>query len=232
MSWIAVAILGGAAIGGGASLLASKAQGEAIEEAAATGERSTAEAIEEQRRQFDLLLGLQAPFTAAGTEALPQLSELAAGRGEPIQVTDLPTFGIQQEEGERGINRALAGRGIFGSRAGVGELSDFNRRLLAEETGRESERRFGRLLDLVNIGRGTATTSGSAAQTTGTNISNLITSGGQQQAGLQQLAGQNRASTFANLGQLPLQTLTTLGQFGQGPFGGGPRLGGDPRRNQ
>jgi len=201
----------GAAIGAGigGSLDAGEAQEKGIERAAGITAASTREAIAAEERKLERLIELQEPFRETGVGALPQLAEMARGGGEPINVEDLPTFEIQQRENEQAINRALAGRGIFGSRAGVDALGRSTERLIAEETGRESDRRFGRLLDLVNIGRGAATTQ--SAGVSSSNVPELITSGGGTLAELQALKGQSRASTFANIGALPLQALQIPG---------------------
>ena len=76
MSWSAV-ITGAAALGVGA--LSSRGASDA---AAAQGQSSEA-AIEEQRRQFDLLLSLTAPQRQFGNEAINELSRLFGFSTEP-----------------------------------------------------------------------------------------------------------------------------------------------------
>lgn len=199
------AILGGAAIGGIGSVIAGKSQQEGIEGASDATLQGTRESIASQERQLERLIELQEPFREAGITALPQLSEFA---GQDI--TETPAYQLQQEEGEEAINRAAAARGGFGGSSTVERLGEFNRRLMASET----DKQFGRLLNLVDIGRGAATTQGSAGMQTGANIGATTMQGAGNLANLSLMGGQSRASTYSNLGALPLQTLGSLSQAG------------------
>jgi hypothetical protein len=205
MSWVAAAIVGGAVIGGAASTMGADKQAEGIESSARIQSESGDRAIASQEKQFERLIELQEPFRTAGVESLPQL--LSMSRAD---ITKSPQFKLQQDEGEEGIDRAAAARGGFGNTATVERLGEFNRRLLSSE----SDKQYGRLLDLVNIGRGAATTQGAAGQTTGTNISNIGTATGTNLANLEVLGAQNRASTYANIGNLPGQTTNALNKAG------------------
>lgn len=116
-----------------------------------------------------------------------------------------PMYTWQQEQGERAINRALAARGLYNSSAALNQLSDFNRALGAEE----SERQYGRLMDLTNIGRGAATQSGAAAANTGNALAGLYQAQGNALAQGQLAAGQARGSMYANLGAMPMNLYNT-----------------------
>ena len=193
------------------SVLGSKAQSEGIQAASATSSQASSSAIASQERMLNQMLGLQEPFRQAGVGALPGLQSMSRENLEPRDVKLSELYRLQQEEGEKSINRAAAGRGGFGSTATVERLSDFNRMLLAEEVERDyarqertSDRQYGRLLDLVNVGRGAATTQGSAGISTGQGIANTQMQGGNTLADLQSLQGSQRASTYANLAALPI----------------------------
>ena len=194
------------------SVLGAKSQSEGIQAASATSAQASSAAIKSQERMLNQMLGLQEPFRQAGVGALPGLQSMSRENLEPRDVKLSELYRLQQEEGEKSINRAAAGRGGFGSTATVERLSDFNRMLLAEEVERDyarqertSDRQYGRLLDLVNVGRGAATTQGSAGISTGQGIANTQMQGGNTLADLQSLQGSQRASTYANLGALPMQ---------------------------
>ena len=106
-----------------------------------------------------------------------------------------PLFKLQQEQGESAINRSLAARGLFNSGAAIRSLSDFNRNLLAEE----SQRQYGRLADIVNLGSGAAAGGAASAQNTGNTLASAYQNLGQ---GLQQAAyqgGQARAGMYQNM---------------------------------
>lgn len=205
MSGIATAIIGGAVIGGVASTMGSKEQAKGIESAAATEAQSSAAAIESEERQLERLIELQEPFRQAGVEQLPRLTDMAQE-----DITKTPQFLLQQEEGEEAINRAAAARGGFGGTPTVERLGEFNRRLLASE----SDKQYGRLLDLVNVGRGAATTQGSAALSTGAGVAGTQMQTGARMAELDVLGAQNRGSTYANVGNIPSQTISSLVQAG------------------
>jgi hypothetical protein len=194
--------------------MGSKEQAGGIESAANTQAAASAASIASQEKMFDRSIELQEPFRQAGMEALPSLSALSRG-----DITKTPQFLLQQQEGTEAIDKAAAARGGFGSTSTVRSIGEFNRRLL----GSESDKQYGRLLDLVNIGRGAATNQGSAAMATGAGISQTQSQAGTNLANLQFSGAQNRASTYANLGSIPSQTISSLanaGVFNQQPAPG------------
>ena len=83
MAWIAAAIGAGGSIWGGA-LGASGARS-----AASAQSRAQQAAIEEQRRQFNVALGLQQPYAVTGTGALGQLARLYGLPYQSYQAPDL-----------------------------------------------------------------------------------------------------------------------------------------------
>lgn len=205
MTWVAVAIVGGAVIGGAASTMGAKKQAEGMEQAADTSLQATRETIASQEKAQRQLINLQKPFRQAGVSALKDLKRYSMGN-----IAGTQQFRVQQMEGEKAINRAAAARGGFGSTATVERLGEFNRRLL----GSESDKQYGRLLDLVNIGRGAATQTGAGVSSTSANIGSAIGAGGSTMAELAMLQGQSRGSAYASLGQLPGQTVTSLANAG------------------
>lgn len=70
------AILGSAALGAGASVLSSNAASKAQQQSANASQQAANAATEEQRRQYDLSRGDNAPWLQAGQGALSQLSQL------------------------------------------------------------------------------------------------------------------------------------------------------------
>ncbi len=84
------AILGGAILGGGASLLAGGAQSDAAGNASSLVAQATQDAIAEQRRQFDLAYGDLEPYRNVGQNALGQYAALwGIGTSDP---NDNPEF--------------------------------------------------------------------------------------------------------------------------------------------
>ena len=128
----------------------------------------------------------------------------------PEQIKLSPLYQLQREEGEEAINRAAAARGGFGSTPTVERLGEFNRRLLANEAQRmtddarmargeqrlerefdvrESGKQYQKLLDIVNIGRGAATTSGAATTAAGGQIASLESLGGARESAIRSQMG-------------------------------------------
>ncbi len=84
MSWSAVIIGGGALLGG---IISSQGSGDAADAAS----RGSREAIEEQRRQFNLMLQLLAPGQQFGEQAINELSRLFGFDTAPQETNELLT---------------------------------------------------------------------------------------------------------------------------------------------
>lgn len=197
MSGIATAIVGSAVVGGiaqsSAASKASKAQGAASEAG-----------IEEQRRQFDAVQKLLAPYVETGAEAVGGQRALL-GLGGPEEqaaaieaIKQSPQFQTLTQQGEEAIlQNASATGGLRGGNVQK-TLSQFQPQLLSQLI----ESQFGRLGQVAGLGQASAAGTGAAAQTTGTNIANLLGQQGQAQAG----AALARGQAFGDIGQ-------SVGQF-------------------
>jgi hypothetical protein len=132
----------------------------------------------------------------------------------------------QQRQGEEAINRAMAARGLYGSRAAVNTLSDFNQSLTASDEARQYQRRvdeynralgeynidYGRAMDEYNtsynreanlaaMGMGATGQTVSAGQQAGAGLANLYQQSGNAQAQGYLGAGQASSNMWNNLGQ-------------------------------
>lgn len=204
----------GAAIGAGigGSIGGANIAGEAAEQAAATQAAGIDRATEIQLQLAEQRREDFAPFQELGTGKIQDLLNIVSGTAD---IQETPGFRFRQEESQRAIDRAAAAGGHFGSSGALTTLA----REASRTAGEEQERQFGRLLDLVNIGRGATTTAGAQAGQSATNLANLATGRGQTVAGGQLAAGEQRASTFSNLGALPLQALTAFPNLLNQPTG-------------
>jgi hypothetical protein len=111
MSWAAVAI-GGASLASG--FLGSQASGDA----ARASKQASQAGIDEQRRQFDIIMGLQRPDSVTGTGALNNLARLY---GLPYQNAQSPYpqgSGLTPRQGQSSGSNAAGG--LLGSAAGFG----------------------------------------------------------------------------------------------------------------
>jgi hypothetical protein len=161
--------------------------GRGISSRLAEKERRAAE-IEDLEREIESFRGLEG-LKAEGLSPLEQ---------------------IQQQEGERAIQRAQAARGQFFSGAGLEQLGRFNERLLAES----GQRKFGRLQTLAGLSP--AGGGGQYAQSLGQNLANLQLTGAQAGAQALQAASQARAGFAAGQENKLMGLAGLVGSF----FGG------------
>lgn len=214
-----LALLGGSIAGG---LLSSSAQKSAASTASAAQIQAAQLATEEQRRQFDTVQELLKPYVEAGTSALGQQLALAGVSGPEAQraaITALeqgPQFQELVEQGEEAIlQQAAATGGLRGGNV-QGALAQFRPQMLASLI----EQQYGRLGGLTATGQASAAGQATAAQTMGTNISNLLQQQGAASAGAALARGQATANMWGDItgtiGQIA--GMSKGGVFGQGVF--------------
>lgn len=185
MSWGIVASVGGAIVGGMISA-------DGTEDAAETNAGATREGIAEQRRQFDTVLQLLAPYRDAGPNALTAYQNLSGLNGAGPQQAGINglTGGAEYKslvkQGENAIlQNASATGGLRGGNV-QGALGNFRSNLLSSLI----DRQLGRYSGLTQLGQNSAAGTASAALTTGQGIASQIQAGGAAQAGFG-LAGTN-----------------------------------------
>jgi hypothetical protein len=203
------AALAGIAVGG-ATLVSGLAQADAAKSASRTQAGAAEAGIEEQRRQFDAVQKLLAPYVQVGVPALKGLQPFAEA-GAPAFEEQQALLGLRGPQAERAAIDRIRGGETFKALASQGEeallqrasatgglrggniqgaLAQFRPALLSNLI----EQQYGRLGGLADIGRETQTNllktgqssaAGVGAQgiTTGTNISNLLAQQGAARAG-------------------------------------------------
>ena len=189
------------AIGTGAAiLLGSLGAGAAgvigSRQGAKSQERFGMAGIEEQRRQFDTILGLTEPGRQAGNQALNSLASLfipgfeGIAGFDPINAGDaseifrnLPGTQFALDETEKAVGNSFASRGgAFGGNA-IRALGD-------RVSNFASDRVINNLRSIAGFGPGATSTAANAAGSSGANISNLLFGIGNAQAsGAQGAAG-------------------------------------------
>lgn len=215
MTWIAVAVVGGSLVSG---LMSSNAQQSAADTAANAQTQSAQMGIDEQRRQFDKIQALLAPYANAGPGALKSQQDLSGANGPQAQqaaITALqqtPAFTSQLKVGE---NRILANASATGGLRGgntQAALGYFAPQLLAQTINDQ----YARLGGITSIGENAATMTGNAGMQTGQNIAGLYGQQGSAQAGAA-LSGGAAQSRLYNSFTSALGQYTGMG----GTFGGG-----------
>jgi hypothetical protein len=201
------AALAGIAVGG-ATLISGMAQADAAESAAAAQTGAAQAGIEEQRRQFDAVQKLLAPYVSAGQPALEAQQAFLGLRGPEAERAAIErirggeTFQALASQGEEALlQRASATGGLRGGNI-QGALAQFRPALLSNLI----EQQYGRLGGMTALGQQSAAGVGAAGQQTGVNVANLLGQQGAAQAGAE--IAQGRA-----IGAIPAAISGGLGLF-------------------
>lgn len=178
------AALAGIAVGG-ATLISGMAQADAAGDAAAIQAGSAQQGIEEQRRQFDAIQKLLAPYVSAGAPALEAQQAFLGLKGPEAERAAIErikggeTFQALASQGEEALlQRASATGGLRGGNI-QGALAQFRPALLSSLI----DQQYGRLGGMTALGQQSAAGVGAAGQQTGVNVANLLGQQGAAQAG-------------------------------------------------
>lgn len=171
------------------------------ERAAETQAASAQAGIDEQRRQFDAIQKLLAPFVEGGTGAFGAQSNLIGLGGPEAQALAIksletsPEFMALMRQGEESIlANASATGGLRGGNT-QDALGQFRPALLSGLINQQ----FQRLGGLSGMGQASAAGVGAAGQQTGNAISNLLQQQGAATAGGQLARGNLQRENFGNL---------------------------------
>lgn len=188
MSWVAAAVAGASLVG---SYVSSKNQKKAAASASDAQTQAAELGIEEQRRQFDQIQQLLAPFVTAGTGAIAGQQDLLGLGGPGAQQAAIgalegsPQFQALTQQGEEAIlANASATGGLRGGNV-QGALAQFRPQLLAQLI----DQQYSRLGGLAQMGQASAAGVGSAGLQTGNNVTQLLGQQGAAQAGAALAAG-------------------------------------------
>lgn len=216
MTWGLVAVATATVVGGA---MASDAQSNAADQAASAQTASAQAGIDEQRRQFDAIQKLLAPYANAGTGALTGQQNLLGLNGANAQqaaITALqnsPQFQSQLKLGENSIlANASATGGLRGGNTQAA-LAQFSPQLLAQTINDQ----YSKLGGITTLGQNSAAMTGNAGMQTGNNVANLLQQQGAAQAGSYLAQGRANAGLWNSIGG-------AVGAFGG--LGGFGKLGG------
>ena len=177
MTWGLVAVAG-------ATLVTGYMSAEAAGDAAAAQSGSADAGIAEQRRQFNEIQKLLAPYVAVGQPALEQQQAFLGLKGPEAERAAIErirggeTFQALARQGEEAIlQRASATGGLRGGNVQAA-LAQFRPSLLSQLL----EQQYSRLGGLTSLGQQSAAGVGTAGQAMGTNVTNLLGQQGAAQA--------------------------------------------------
>jgi hypothetical protein len=136
--------------------LSGQEQSDAISEASAKEAQAQANALALQERMYDEGIERQAPWLAAGQNALAGMQDYQFSPYAPVQfgevdVTQDPGYQFRMEQGQQALERAQAGQpgGALSGRA-LKEAMRYNQGLASQEYGQA----YGRSVDEYNRGVG------------------------------------------------------------------------------
>lgn len=192
MSWAAVAVAGGALLGG---MMGSSASKKAAREQTAASRA----AIAEQARQFDTTRADLAPWMDAGQAGLGRMRDLL-GLGTstltPEQIMEQsPGYQFRLGQGEQAIDRAAGAQGLRRSGATLKALTRFGQDYASNEFGNI----YNRLAGISGTGQQTGTQLGQFGAQNAGNIGNLLT-GAANARGAAGIAGANAWGNALNTG--------------------------------
>jgi len=210
----------------GGNLLSSSMQSRAARKAAGAQVQAAEMGIDEQRRQFDEMQKLLAPYVQAGQPALAGMQNLIGLGGAEAQqqaiagIEQSPLLQALTRQGEEAIlQRASATGGLRGGNVQAA-LAQFRPQMLQQAL----EQQYSRLGGLTSLGQQSAARVGTAGMDTGTNVANLLQQQGAARAG----GALGRGAAFGQFAQMPgmlggYQMATGQNVFGNlfGGSGGG-----------
>lgn len=212
MSWGMVAVAGASLVSG---VVSSDAQRKAGNRAADAQSGAAQAGIDEQRRQFDAVQKLLAPYVTAGTGALSGQQDILGLNGGANQqsaidaIRSSPQFTSLLRQGENSIlSNASATGGLRGGNVQAA-LAEFSPALLAQLI----DQQYSRLGGITSLGQNSAAMTGNAGLQTGNNIANLLGQQGAAQAGGFLSAGKATAG-YANAFSNAVGSFAGMGGFG------------------
>jgi len=196
MSFIGNAV--GKIVGG---VTGASQQAEAAQAAAGTQAESANIAIQEQRRQFDILTELLRPYVEAGAPALQQQQAFLGLRGAPEQQAAInaleqsPLFQSAVQQGEEALlQRASATGGLRGGNIQAA-LAQFRPAMLQEQIAQQ----YQNLAGMTKLGQQSAAGQGAAGMETAGTIGNLLGQRGAALAGGQLAKGSVARQAFGDI---------------------------------
>jgi hypothetical protein len=181
-----------ALIAGGATLISGLISGISANKAAKTQAAAAQAGIDEQRRQFDAMQEVLAPYVQAGTGAMGGMQNLAGLGGAEAQqaaiaaISNSPEMQAMLQQGENAmLQNAAATGGLRGGNL-QGALAQYRPQVLSQLINQQ----YSRLGGIAQLGQASAAGVGTAGLQTGQSIANLLQQQGAAQAGGQLATGQ------------------------------------------
>lgn len=179
----------------------AKQAGEAAERAGEIQAAAAQAGVEEQRRQFDKLVELMAPYTAVGVPAMTAQQALLGLQGAPAQeqaiaaLESSPQMQALIQQGENALlQQASATGGLRGGNIQAA-LAQFRPEMLSKMI----QQQYQNLGGLTQIGQASAAGQAAAGMQSASDVANLLANRGAALAGGQIAQGGIARQTFGDL---------------------------------
>lgn len=216
-----------ALIGAGLGLVGSSIQKRSVDKATDAQSAASADAIAEQRRQYDTTREDFAPYRAAGQNALQSLVGQMGQQVTPQDVMSDPGYQFAQEQGQQAIDRKFSASGGRISGASLKAASRFNTGTATAGYNAAYQRRqdtLNRLAAIAGVGQSSTGASAAAGGQSSNAISGLIANQGDN-AGAGRLAqGNIWGNAFNDIGAQFMRRKPGDGGGGGGGGSFGPQL--------
>jgi hypothetical protein len=174
MSGVATAIAGGAIVGG-------IIQGSAAQSAANTEANAANNASAVQMNMFNTEQANEAPYMAAGTQALGEVQANMPTYNQPFTMSQFkedPGYQFDLQQGESALQNSAAASGHMVSSQQLGNASNYAQSMASNEFGNAFNRyqttnqnNYARLMGLVGVGQAGASNTNAAGANAANNIS-------------------------------------------------------------
>ncbi len=209
MSFVAVAIGGGALLSGVAGIAGAKMSGDAAKDAAVLQAQAAERATALQEKQYNQTRADNEPWRQAGITALGGMQDKDYMRDfTSADMIKDPGYEFRMSEGQKALDRSASARGGILSGGALKSISRYGQDFASNELQNaynrfngDRDRRFGRLSSLAGLGGG-ANAANSAAGANYANNAGSNMMGAAEGAGNSRMAGANAwGGALSNIGK-------------------------------
>jgi len=194
------------------TIVASNSQSKATQAASNTSSAASSAATAGQERMFSQQRADQAPWMAAGKNALAQGTQQGGQYMKPFSTADFkssPGYAFRQKQGMKALEQSAAGRGgvlsgnmLRGAQAYGQGLASQEYQNAYNRYNQDQNTQYNRLAGIAGTGQNAAQNIGAQGSQMAANVGNIGMMNANTNANAQLAAGQSRASMYQGLGNI------------------------------